>query len=73
MGKLRTLSGSGVCRILRQHDFVKVRQEGSHVSMQKQTEGSTITIPVPMHKELKVGTLSSIIRQSGIPREVFES
>jgi hypothetical protein len=27
---------------------------------------------VPLHKELKPGTLSSIIRQSKLPREIFE-
>lgn len=33
----------------------------------------TITVPVPMHKELKMGTLLSIIRQSGVPKSEFES
>ena len=40
--------------------------------MQKQDTGTTITVPVPMHKDLKPGTLSSIIRQSRLPRELFE-
>jgi len=30
-------------------------------------------VPVPMHDELKRGTLRSIIRQSGIDRTEFES
>jgi len=41
--------------------------------MQKQIEKSTITVPVPDHKEIKKGTLMSIIRQSGIPKEEFET
>lgn len=40
--------------------------------MQKKTIEGTITVPVPNHKELKIGTLMSIIRQSGIPRNEFE-
>lgn len=32
----------------------------------------TITVIVPDHKELRAGTLSSIILQSGLPREIFE-
>jgi len=40
--------------------------------MQKRLPDTTITVPVPDHAELKVGTLSSIIRQSGLPRSVFE-
>jgi hypothetical protein len=34
--------------------------------MQKEIEDSTITVPVPLHRELKIGTLQSIIRQSGL-------
>lgn len=41
--------------------------------MQKKLEKSTITVPVPNHKEIKIGTLMSIIRQSGVPRIEFES
>ena len=72
MGRLRILSGKGVCQILEKHGFRKVRQHGSHVVMQCQMETGTVTVPVPDHSELKIGTLSSIIRQSGLHREVFE-
>ncbi len=40
--------------------------------MQLQTEASTITILIPNYKELKIGTLQSMIRQSGLPRSLFE-
>ena len=40
--------------------------------MQKRTAGTTITVPVPLHDEIRVGTLQSIIRQSKLPRELFE-
>jgi len=59
--------------ILAQNGFAEVRQRGSHIVMQKQAEGSTITVPVPDHKELRIGTLQSIIRQSGLPRSSFET
>lgn len=73
MGKLRVLSGKQVCNILSQHGFVEVRQRGSHVVMQKHHSNTTITVPVPDHLELKIGTLQSIIRQSGISKSEFES
>lgn len=73
MPKLRIMSGKEVCRILDQHGFVEVRQRGSHIIMQKKTGDSTITIPVPNHKEIRSGTLLSIIRQSGLNRTVFEA
>jgi predicted RNA binding protein YcfA (HicA-like mRNA interferase family) len=41
--------------------------------MQRIVDGLSTTIPVPDHRELKVGTLQSIIRQSGLPRSLFET
>lgn len=73
MGKLRTLSGREVCKILAEHGFAEVRQRGSHVVMQQRTEDTTVTVPVPIHDELKTGTLRSIIRQSGLSRSLFEA
>jgi predicted RNA binding protein YcfA (HicA-like mRNA interferase family) len=73
LGRLRRLSGREVCAILAKHGFVEVRQRGSHVAMQKRTEGSTVTVPVPLHTELRTGTLLSIIRLSGVARSEFES
>ncbi len=40
--------------------------------MQLKTEETIITVPVPNHTEVKIGTLQSIIRQSGLPRHLFE-
>ena len=73
MSKLRVLSGKEVCGILEKHGFVNVRQKGSHVIMQRKLEGTTITVPVPNHSDIKIGTLLSIIRQSRLSREVFEA
>lgn len=73
MGKLRTLSGKDVCAILRRHGFVEVRRRGSHVLMQKQLADTTVTVPVPDHPEIRIGTLTSIVRQCGLPRSEFEA
>jgi predicted RNA binding protein YcfA (HicA-like mRNA interferase family) len=40
--------------------------------MQKRTEDTTITVPVPLHDEIRIGTVQSIIRQSGLPKSLFE-
>ncbi len=72
MAKLRVLSGREACGILANHGFIEVRRRGSHVIMQKVEPSSTITVPVPDHRELRMGTLMSIIRQSGLPRTLFE-
>ena len=73
MGKLRVLSGRDVCKILEKHGFHEVRRRGSHVVMQRRTNTGTVTVPVPDHSELAIGTLLSIIRQSGVLRTEFES
>lgn len=72
MGKLRVLSGDEVCKILALNGFVAVRQRGSHKIMQLNADGTTLTVPVPLHDPLRRGTLQSIIRQSGLSRALFE-
>ena len=73
MPKLLVLSGREMCKILTQNGFEKVRQKGSHIIMQKRVGNSTITIPVPDHDELRTGTLLGIVRQSELPRSLFET
>jgi predicted RNA binding protein YcfA (HicA-like mRNA interferase family) len=73
LGRLRILSGKQVCDILEKHGFIQVRQRGSHIVMQKRLPDTTITVPVPNHAELRIGTLQSIIRQSGLDKSEFES
>jgi predicted RNA binding protein YcfA (HicA-like mRNA interferase family) len=70
---LRVLSGGEACKILAAAGFGVVRRRGSHVVMQKATPSGTVTVPVPDHRELRSGTLQAIIRQSGLPRALFES
>ena len=72
MGRLRVLSGREVCRILQQHGFVEVRRRGSHIVMQRRSDAGSVTVPIPDHRELALGTLLSIIRQSGVERTEFE-
>jgi len=65
-------SGRDVCRILEQNGFIEIRCRGSHIVMQKRLPDTTITVPIPDHNELRIGTLRSIIRQSELPRSLFE-
>jgi predicted RNA binding protein YcfA (HicA-like mRNA interferase family) len=73
MPKRKVFSGESLCDLLGEHGFVAVRQRGSHRIMQKKVGSTTITVPVPLHKELKPGTLASIIRQSQLSRTLFEA
>lgn len=71
MPKLGIFSGVEVCDILRSQGFELVRQRGSHMVMQHRVGDTTITVPVPNHLEIRVGTLQSIIRQSQLSKELF--
>lgn len=71
MAKLPHLSGKEVVKALSKVGFVPIRQTGSHVIMTKQTTDGKIGLVVPMHREIDIGTLTQIIRQSKIPREEF--
>jgi predicted RNA binding protein YcfA (HicA-like mRNA interferase family) len=72
VGKLRVMSGQETCAILERHGFARVRQRGSHVVVQLTTREGTITVPTPDQKELRIGKLRAVIRQSGLPRSKFE-
>ncbi len=72
LGKLSILAGKEVSAILSRHGFMEIRQRGSHIVMQRRLSKRTITIPVPNHAEIRIGTLQSIIRQSELPRSEFE-
>jgi predicted RNA binding protein YcfA (HicA-like mRNA interferase family) len=41
--------------------------------MQRRDGETTRTVPVPDHPEIRIGTLQSIIRQSGLSRSIFET
>jgi predicted RNA binding protein YcfA (HicA-like mRNA interferase family) len=71
MPKLGIFSGAEICDLMRSQGFELVRQRGSHLIMQRRLGDSTITVPVPNHREVKIGTLQSIIRQSQLPRDLF--
>lgn len=71
MPKLPRISSKEAIRALERLGFEQVRQTGSHVVMKKATEEGEIGCVVPMHKELKVGTLSGILKQAQVTREEF--
>jgi predicted RNA binding protein YcfA (HicA-like mRNA interferase family) len=69
---IRGLSFRQVASKLRKAGFTEVSQKGSHVKFAKQTEEGTLTATVPKHDEIALGTMKSILRQTGISEEAFE-
>jgi predicted RNA binding protein YcfA (HicA-like mRNA interferase family) len=63
--KLRRLSGHDVVSILGRFGFESVAQRGSHVKLRRTTPGGERqTLHVPLHTELRRGTLQAIFRQA---------
>ena len=62
MPELPVCSGAEVIRALERLGFRVVRQRGSHVMLRK---GMACCV-VPLHRELKRGTLNGILRQAGV-------
>jgi predicted RNA binding protein YcfA (HicA-like mRNA interferase family) len=71
MPKLGVFSVKEVCQLLEAEGFTVMRQRGSHIVMQKRGSSGTTTVPVPNHRVVRTGTLLAIIRQSGVPKQIF--
>ena len=65
-----SVSGKQVIKNLSKIGFVVTRQRGSHVRIEKHN-GETIKITVPLHNELKKGTLFQILKTAGISMTEF--
>jgi len=67
MPKFPRVSGADAIKALQRLGFEKVRQSGSHVVMRKEGKGCVI----PIHSELKIGTLAGLLRQAEVAAEDF--
>jgi predicted RNA binding protein YcfA (HicA-like mRNA interferase family) len=61
------VSGAEAVRALQKLGFVVLRQKGSHVMMRRGTSGCV----VPQHRELKIGTLSGLLKQASVTVDEF--
>ncbi len=71
MSKLPKLSGHEVIKALSKLGFIKKRQRGSHILLIRETSMGKIGCVVPLHDELKIGTLLGILRQAKISKIEF--
>jgi predicted RNA binding protein YcfA (HicA-like mRNA interferase family) len=71
MPRMPRISSKQAIRALEHLGFEQVRQTGSHIVLKKETEEGEIGCVVPLHRELKVGTLSSILKQAQVSIEEF--
>ncbi|HOW14998.1 type II toxin-antitoxin system HicA family toxin [Methanosarcina sp.] len=65
MAKLPSTSGKKVIKALGKIGFVVVRQKGSHVILQRESN----LVTVPLHDPIKKSTLNAILKQADVSLE----
>lgn len=65
----KRISSGAFIDILRENGFVFISKKGSHAKY-RDSSGHTVIIPHP-RKDIPIGTLRSMIRQSGLPNQLF--
>ncbi len=65
--RLPVVSGAQLIRALEQVGWEVVRQRGSHVRL-RHTDRTAFLV-IPLHRELKRGTLAGILRDAGLERD----
>ena len=71
MRRLHKVTGQEAIRALQRLGFEKVRQCGSHVILKKETSKGAVGCVIPLHRELKIGTLRGILRQAKVTPDEF--
>lgn len=67
MPELPHVSGKEIIRALERLGFQVMRQSGSHVVMRQGSRGRI----VPLHRQVKVGTLAGLLRQAQVDPKDF--
>lgn len=75
MPRLPRIGSGKVIAALERLGFTKVRTKGSHLVMQRvDSSGRRLVCVVPLHDEIAVGTLRSILRQGEVdPDELIRA
>ena len=72
MPRLRKISGAKAIKILCNRLGFKISgRSGSHVRLSKETPSGKVGTVVPLHKELKIGTLKGILKLAKVDEEEF--
>lgn len=72
MSKLPRLSGKDIIKILtKEFGFTISRQRGSHVILIRFVGNEKITTVIPLHDEVKLGTLLGTLKLAKVSREEF--
>jgi predicted RNA binding protein YcfA (HicA-like mRNA interferase family) len=68
----RFFSGRKISDILsNKYGFKEIRILGSHLKMRKNISSKVVTVIIPLHQEVAIGTFHNILRQAGIDKKDF--
>ncbi|MGH7924421.1 MAG: type II toxin-antitoxin system HicA family toxin [Candidatus Binatus sp.] len=59
----RDLSGPDLARLLRRYGYAVSRQTGGHLRLTSKMTGTEHHVTIPAHKDLRLGTLRSIVSE----------
>jgi predicted RNA binding protein YcfA (HicA-like mRNA interferase family) len=67
-GSLRTVKVRDVIRLLEKDGWFQIRTKGSHRQFQHFVKPGTVTVAGKTGMDVPIGTLNSILKQSGLKR-----
>lgn len=62
MPKIKHFSGKEVVKIFEENGFEVKRTVGSHVRLTLKRDNSSYHVTIPLHKQIKKGTMCSIVK-----------
>lgn len=61
-----------ILNALQRAGYAIISQKGSHIKLFRREGEKSLTVIVPNHKEIAIGTFSSILKQAGMTRKELE-
>lgn len=71
MSKVPSLAYVQVIKALQRDGWIIIRQQGSHIRLQKRIGDELLKITVPAHRPIKRSTLSHILKQARLNVDEF--
>ncbi len=66
---MKSVSGKELCKIVQNKGWILKRIKGSHHIFEKSGLEVTLSIPIHSNRDLKIGTLKSIMKQANLREE----
>lgn len=71
MAKVPSLSYVQILTAFERDGWVKVRQKGSHIRLEKKLPDETLKITLPAHRPVKRSTLTIVLKQARMDLDHF--